>query len=429
MNLSNYGINAYKNVANTDSSDEKKTVQYPAFEKLSRKDTGNAPVTPAKQPQKSINEIFDKRFFPQLSDKNFQGNESARVAAKALTSGGLIKVPEQPKEKDGKESIYRRVAKFLLLIGVDEAAKILPHLTEAQTEKIIPEIASIRYVEPDEAAEILEEFQGLVKQAREEGGLDTARTILEKAFGSHKASVILEKTASQISGKPFEYLSEADSDRISLLLKDESNAVKALVLSYMSPKIAAEVINALESDDKKDVILRLAKLTKISPEIVQRVDKALQEKMNHLAASKSDSIDGKNILAQILKRMSPEAEEGILNNLAEEDSELGEDLRERLFTAEDIINADDRFIQDKLHNMDEEEIAYLIAAKKDDFRNKILRNVSENRRKSILETESFLHPMRKSDCDKATAQFFASLRRAHEEGKLFIKGRDDELYV
>ena len=127
--------------------------------------------------------------------------------------------------------------------------------------------------------------------------------------------------------------------------------------------------------------------------------------------------------------MSPEAEEGILNNLAEEDSELGEDLRERLFTAEDIINADDRFIQDKLHNMDEEEIAYLIAAKKDDFRNKILRNVSENRRKSILETESFLHPMRKSDCDKATAQFFASLRRAHEEGKLFIKGRDDELYV
>ena len=321
------------------------------------------------------------------------------------------------------------VAKFLLLIGVDEAAKILPHLTEEQTEKIIPEIASIRYVEPSEAKEILEEFQGLVKRSREEGGVDTAREILEKAFGTHKASVILEKTATQISGKPFEYLSEADSDRVSFLLKDESNAVKALVLSYLNPKVSAEVINGLDSEDKKDVIMRLAKLTKVSPEIIQRVDKALQEKMNHLATSKSDSIDGKNVLAQILKRMSPDAEEGILNNLALQDSELGEEIRERLFTVDDVVNADDRFIQDKLHDMDEEEIAYLIATKKDDFRAKILNNVSENRRKSILETEKFLRPMRKSDCEKATAQFFATLRRAHEEGKLFIKGRDDGLYV
>lgn len=439
MNLNNFRINAYKNASGDDSSAEKKSVKMPVFEKITRQNVNEtAPKTePATKErkteapigQKTMNDIFDKRFFPQVNDKEFQGNESARVAAKALTSGGLIKVPEQPREKDGKENIYRRVAKFLMLIGVDEAAKILPHLTEEQTEKIIPEIASIRYVEPDEAKVILQEFQGLVKQAREEGGVDTARAILEKAFGTHKASVILEKTASNITGKPFEYLYEADGERVSMLLKDESNAVKALVLSYLKPKTSAEVINGMGVEDKKDVVMRLAKLTKISPEIVQRVDKAMQEKMNHLATSKSDSIDGKNILAQILKKMSPEAEEGILNNLAEQDSALGEDLRERLFTTEDIINADDRFIQDKLHNMDEEEIAYLIAAKNDDFREKILGNVSENRRKSILETEKFLYPMRKSDCEKATSQFFSVLRRAYEDGELYIKGRDDELYV
>ena len=454
MNLSSFAINAYKNAGGTDSSDTQKNVAKPVFEKITtqknenpkgfekltsqesvnQKSVLNSQKTSTYQNEnyshhKTMNEIFDKRFFPGLSDENFQGNESARIAAKALTSGGLIKVPELPREKDGKESIYRRVAKFLMLIGVDEAAKILPHLTEEQTEKIIPEIASIRYVEPDEAREILQEFQGLVKQAREEGGIDTARTILEKAFGTHKASVILEKTTSNISGKPFEYLSEADSDRVSLLLKDESNAVKALVLSYLKPKTSAEVINGLEPEDKKDVVMRLAKLTKISPEIVQRVDKSLQEKMNRQATSKSDTIDGKNILAQILKRMSPEAEEGILNNLAEQDSSLGEDLRERLFTTEDIINADDRFIQDKLHDMQEEEIAQLIAGKKDDFREKILSNVSENRRKSILETENFLYPIKKSDCEKVTALFFSVLRRAWEEGNLYIKGRDDELYV
>ena len=417
MNLSDFRLNAYK-------TGEKSSASVP--QSPSPAASANPP-TQKREHHKTINEIFDDRFFPK-KDADFQGNESTRIAAKALTSGGLIKVPEQPKEKDGRENIYRRVAKFLLLIGVDEAAKVLPHLTEEQTEKIIPEIASIRSVEPDEARAILEEFQSLVKQAREDGGVDTARTILEKAFGSVKAGEILEKTASAVT-KPFEYLSEADSERVGFLLKDESNAVKALVLSYLKPKTSADVINALEDADKKDVILRLAKLKEVSPEIIRRVDQALQTKMNAMATSKSDSIDGKNVLAQILKRMNPDAEQDILNNLSEQDPNLGEDLRERLFTIDDIIAADDRFIQDKLRAMDEESIAYLIATKREDFREKILKNVSENRRKSILETEDFLKPMRKSDCDKVTAQFFSILRRAYEEGKLYIKGRDDDIYV
>ena len=99
----------------------------------------------------------------------------------------MIKVPQQEVKPGEKESIYRRVAKFLVIIGVDEAAKILPHLTEEQTEKIIPEIATIKSISPEEAEAVLEEFDSLVVKAREEGGLDTARTILTKAYGSEKA--------------------------------------------------------------------------------------------------------------------------------------------------------------------------------------------------------------------------------------------------
>ena len=106
---------------------------------------------------------------------------------------GLIKVALSGSE-GGKDSLYRRVAKFLLLIGVDEAAKILPHLTPEQTEKIIPEIASIRRVDPDEASVILAEFENLVQRARESGGVTTARSILEKAFGAERAGQMIKKT-------------------------------------------------------------------------------------------------------------------------------------------------------------------------------------------------------------------------------------------
>ncbi|MBQ0050846.1 MAG: flagellar motor switch protein FliG [Treponema sp.] len=426
MKLSDFSIRAYQNVGKkkSDGTSEDK-FQKTVFED---KQSVSAQLRASQNNEKKQNDNPPKKSII-VQESDYEGNFQAKVAAKALTSGGLIKVPEQPKENDGRDNVYRRVAKFLLLIGVDEAAKIMPHLTEEQTEKIIPEIASIRTIDSDEAAVILDEFKSLVAKARESGGVDTAKNILNKAFGKDKADALMEKVSSQSIGKPFEYLQEADSDRVGILLKDESNPVRALVLSFLKPKVAAAVIQNLGEDDKKDVILRLAKLKEINPDIVKRVDQAMQAKMNSLAASKSDKIDGKSTLAQILKRMSPEAEQEILDNLSDQDPDLGSELREKLFTIEDILNADDRFIQDFLRDVDEEEIAYLLAGKDYEFRTKILSNVSENKRNSIIETEDFLRPMRKSDCEKATSKFFSFMRRAYEDGKLIINGRDDEIYV
>lgn len=328
-----------------------------------------------------------------------------------------------------KDSIYRRVAKFLLLIGIDEAAKIIPHLTPEQTEKIIPEIASIRSVDPDEANVILAEFENLVQRSREDGGVSTAKTILVKAFGEDRANEMLQKTVPFPNGKPFDYMQEMEGERVFFLLKEESSAVQALVLSHLKPKVAADVINQMELSAKTEVVRRLATLKKIDPEVLRRVDQAMQEKVKNSNTSKSDSIDGRGALADILKKMSPESEKNILSMLSDTDPDLGVDLRQRLFTVDDVINCDDRVIQEKLHQMSEIEIAYLIAGKSQDFRDKIFKNISKGRGDIVLEEENLHKPMLKKDCDAITTEFFSFLRRKWEKGELRIIGRDDEQYV
>lgn len=328
-----------------------------------------------------------------------------------------------------KDSIYRRVAKFLLLIGIDEAAKIIPHLTPEQTEKIIPEIASIRSVDPDEANVILAEFENLVQRSREDGGVSTAKTILVKAFGEERANEMLQKTVPFPNGKPFDYMQEMEGERVFFLLKEESSAVQALVLSHLKPKVAADVINQMELSAKTEVVRRLATLKKIDPEVLRRVDQAMSEKVKNSNISKSDSIDGRGALADILKKMSPESEKNILSMLSDTDPDLGVDLRQRLFTVDDVINCDDRVIQEKLHQMSEIEIAYLIAGKSQDFRDKIFKNISKGRGDMVLEEENLHKPMLKKDCDAITTEFFSFLRRKWEKGELRIIGRDDEQYV
>ena len=341
-----------------------------------------------------------------------------------LKTGGLIKVTQDQTEQ--KDSIFRRVAKFLLIIGEDEAAKILPHLSEAQIEKIIPEIASIRSVDKDEADSILAEFNSLLQNARQAGGVETAREMLTKVYGKEKANKMLEKTVPFSGARPFDYLSDSDSERIYILLKDENIGVQSMVLSHLQPQKAASVINQMNPEEKKEIVLRLAKMEPVSPDILKRVDRALREKSLRQTSQKAEKIDGKNALAQILKKMSPSAENDIIASLSESDPDLGMDLRSRLFTMEDVINADDRFIQEQLRLLDDQTLCLLIAANPDDFRNKILDNVSSTRRQDVLSIEEINKPFRRSDCERVTSEFFATLRRAYEDGKLIIHGRDED---
>lgn len=353
----------------------------------------------------------------------------AAAAAEILKEQGLVKVPVQKPEQEGRESVYRRVAKFLLLIGEDEAAKILPHLSEKQIEKIIPEIASIRSVSDEEAVVIMEEFNTLLENAKKSGGPETAREMLTKAYGEDRANEMLKKAMPAQTKKPFEYLDEAETEKIGMLLKDENVGVQSLVLSHLAPQKAAAVIKAMDEDQRKEVVLRLAKMEPISPEILNRVDHAMYEKSKTMTTEKAENIDGRNALAQILKKMDSGVESDILKSLSAEDPDLGYDLKKRLFTLDDVIAADDKFVQQQLRELSDEELAYLIAAKSDNFRNKILDNISNSRRNEVLEQEEILKPMRKSTCEDITNKFVGVLRRAYEDGNLIIKGRNEEAYV
>ncbi|MCR4940963.1 MAG: flagellar motor switch protein FliG [Treponemataceae bacterium] len=342
---------------------------------------------------------------------------------KSVRRDGLIKTSSEKKLDENK---YRRVAKFLLLIGLDEAAKILSHLPQDQIEKIIPEIASIRNVEKDEAEVILAEFQAIAAKAKEKGGVDTARTILEKAYGKEKADFLLKKYVPEQEKPPFEYLNEIESEKVWILLKDESIPVRTLVVAHLEPQLAAEVINKMQGDDKTELIKRLARLKTIDPEAVRRVDKAMQEKLKTVGTDKAEKMDGRGALAEILKRMPLSAENEILASLSQSDTDLTSDLRQRLFSAEDFVNADDRFIQEYLRTMPDDEIAILIVGKNDKFRLKILSNISKIRGAQILEEEQLKLPVKKIESRAVTDKFMNDMRTAWENGNLIISGRDDE---
>jgi len=352
------------------------------------------------------------------------------LPVKNANQGSLIKetIPPQP------ESKYKRVAKFLILIGSEQAAEILSELDPEQVNEISREIALTKIIKPEERDEIFKEFHSLFLKpysftGSSRGGIETARRILYAAKGPEKGEALLNKAVPESRENLFSFLEEFSPEQIVIILKTETEQTTALILSRLSSKLSAGTISKLPAKQKAEILKRMAHQKEISPEILEQVSSALKEKVRNIVGS-ADSIEinGMQTLAAILKQGDYSFGDRIINELEKENPEVGKNLKEKLYTLDDVVNTIDRSVQEKLSTMTERDIAVLLKGREQEFREKILSCVSAGRRQTIREESEILGAVSKSDCDAAANEFLAWFRKARENGEIILES-DKDVFV
>lgn len=333
--------------------------------------------------------------------------------------------------KDKVSSKYSRVAKFLILIGSEQAAGILAELDPPHVEAISKEIALTKVILPEERDEILAEFHLLFSKlytysGSSCGGVETARRILYAAKGPDKGEKLLNKAVPQSKENVFGFLEEFSAEQLVMLLQEESAQTTAFILSRMPPKLSAGVISKLPSDSKADVLKRMVLQKEVSPQTLEQVCAALKEKVRHIAGGSNDiKIDGMQALAAIIKQGDYSFGDKLINEIVTEDPQIGQNLKDKLYTLDDVIQTVDRPIQDKLKTMTERDIAILLKGRSAEFCEKILSCVSAGRRKLIREESEILGAVPKRDCDDAARDFLAWYRTARENGDIILYSDED----
>ncbi len=350
--------------------------------------------------------------------------ESAEDSSRSPQSAGLLKT--------GAESNYRKVAKFLVLVGVAEASRILAKLSPDQVEKVSREIATIRRIEDAEAESLLAEFRSLLSgggragaAAHPSGGVETAREVLRAAFGPEKGDALLVKAVPEAAANPFAFLDDFQGDQVSLLLKDESSATAALVLSRVSAKTAAAAMAAMEPLKRLETLRRIGHLGKVDADVIERVATALRDKARQVSRSEGSAVDGRAALAEILKRADSSLGERLLDELEANDPELGKDLKERLYTLDDVIKAEDRAVQERLREMENRDIALLLKGRRPSYIEKILSNLSATRRAIVEEERTLLGAVPRKEAEKVAREFLAWFRLGREEGRILLVDDED----
>jgi flagellar motor switch protein FliG len=349
-------------------------------------------------------------------------NKKSRTKAPGHPSKIPSPPPETPEEPDSK---YRRLAKFLILIGGDEAAGILSHLEFDQVEAVSGEIASVRGIGKEEAEGILEEFRSLLSSSwryggASAGGVEAARRILYAAYGPEKGEGILNKAVPGTRENPFGFLEDFSGKDLALLFKDEAPVTAALILSRVSPRLSAEILAGMDGTRKAEVIRCIARQREVAPEVLEQAAAGLREKVRHISRAEAGGIDGMGVLTAILKSSDIAFGDRLLDELEEENPELGHDLKDRLYTLADVVKMEDRVLQKKLQTMPDREIALLLKGRSGEFTEKILSNVSAQRRVLIREEGELMGGVPKKDVDNTARDFLAWFRLNREEGHILL---------
>ena len=264
-----------------------------------------------------------------------------------------------------------------------------------------------------------------------EGGVDYARSILERSLGASRAEELIGRLSATIERRPFEFLRRTPPEQIHVFLRNEAPQTIALVVANLHTTLAAQVLSLLEAEDQAEVARRVAKMAETRPEVVSHVENVMRQKLSNVIAQEYAAAGGVKSLADILNHSDRTTERNVLDELAKTESELAEEVRLLLFTFEDVVKLDDRSIQMVLKEVDQKDLAIALRGVEEAVRGRIFSNMSERGAELLKEEIDFQPPQRRRVVEEAQSRIVGAVRRLEEAGAVVISrgagGGDDEL--
>ena len=324
----------------------------------------------------------------------------------------------------------QKAAALLMQFSQSAAAAVMSHLNEDEAEAIAAEIVKMRRVQPEVADAVVDEFHGMAVRGRHaaQGGRDFAAGLLAASFGSERAAGVMDRLASTMAGKPFEFLDEAEPGQLLSLLEDELPATIALVLAHLRPDRASAALAGLPGELRADVAQAIATMGAATPEAVGIVAATLKQRALAVVAPREQTavIGGVQPLVDIINRSDVATERALLEELAVRDPELAEEVRSRMLTFADLVKLDNQDVQLVLRGIDAGTLALAMKGAPAAVVDAIRANISE-RNRELLEFEvEAIGPVRSSEVEQARADIVRIIRELEAVGEITIRRGDED---
>jgi len=331
-------------------------------------------------------------------------------------------MPDAPAETTVELSRLQRFAAFLVIIGEDCAARIMRSLDSRELENIAAEMAKLPMLSHAQQKEILQEFSALAINASTavRGSMDFTQATLEKSVGLFRASDILGRIApSRVPESLMKQIFDMEARPVANILKNEQPQTIALVTSYLSPDKTAEILKCLPNELREEVIERMATLSPTPIEVVERIINLLNERLGGRKPARApNQTGGVKVAANVLNSLDKEVSKNILLSIEEKNPDLGQNIRNQMFTFEDIESLDTDALQKILREVEMRSLALSLKSASQSLREKLLGCISKRAAETVEEEISFMSSVKMREIEEAKKSIVEVIRRLESEGEL-----------
>ncbi|MEV8213504.1 flagellar motor switch protein FliG [Leifsonia sp. NPDC077715] len=327
----------------------------------------------------------------------------------------------------------QKVAVVLMNMDQQRAAQVMKQFSDEEADEITAEILRMRRVDPNVAENALNEFHDLATRGAvtTRGGRDIAVGLLEASFGAERATGVLNRVASNLAGKQFEFLDAVEPAQVQMLLSGELPQTCALVLAHLRSDHASRILAGLPDGTRTEVAHAIATMGSPSPDAVRVVAETLKQRASAVVSSRtaSDAVGGVQPLVDIINRSDAATEKALLEALEQRDPQLAEEVRSRMLTFDDLVRLESRDVQQVLRGVDAAVLAVAMKGATEAVTEVITTNLSERNREILEDEVRILGPVRVSQVEDARAEIVRSIRDLEATGAITVQRGDEDAYV
>ena len=341
--------------------------------------------------------------------------------AKGRKGGSLL-----PEKLTGAQ----RAATVIIALGAERASALYKHMEPDDVEQLTLEVAKMGFLGSEQTEEILNEFYQLCRTNRAvtEGGLEYARSVLEKAYGPERADELLGKVTKSLQNRSFSFMEKADEKSLFSALQNERPQTISLVLSYVDADKAAAVISQLDEKRQVQVVESMAKIESVSPIAVKIIEAEMRKKFSNIVTNANVKVGGIDYVADVMNNLDRTSEKNIFDGLSAYDQDLADEIRKRMFVFEDIITMDDRSVQRFVRDCDPRDLVLALKTANAEVSNKLFTNMSARMAESIRDDLEVTTNVRMKDVEDAQQRIVGVIRDLEERNEIVIlKGGKDDI--
>lgn len=319
----------------------------------------------------------------------------------------------------------QKAAVLCMALGKEQGAKIMQLLTPPEIEAIGREIAALRTVRSAVIENVLAEYQSAARtvQSETQGGVEYAKELIEAAIGTERAAGTLARIRDRMAPTPIGRLNSTPPETVVGILRGEHPQAVALVLARLEPTHAASVVERMDQALAADVTFRMARMDKVSPDMVTAIEAGLGPKVDLTTTSDLLPSGGPNVVAKMLNCTSPALEESLLSGISQRDAELAGTIRDLMFVFEDLTLFNGRALQRLLREVDTKELALALKVASDGLKQQIFKNMSERAGSAVQEEIELLGAVKVKDVEAAHQRVVQTVRTLQEAGEIPVVRR------